>query len=176
VAKTVTDALRNNGLQPEGLELEVTESLILAEDNRTSLALRDLRAIGVDATPRTVEWGTFLSRLRDGDFDGAVNRWVEPTQIDLEDVWHTPPEAIESSNYGRYSNPGVDRLIQEVADVSDIDLQKELYGQIQQLIVADQPYTFLVEGRKLRAISTRVRGSIQNDATPYFNLEAWELP
>ena len=47
VAKTVTDALRNNGLQPEGLELEVTESLILAEDNRTSLALRDLRAIGV---------------------------------------------------------------------------------------------------------------------------------
>jgi diguanylate cyclase (GGDEF)-like protein len=47
VAKTVTDALRNNDLQPEGLELEVTESLILAEDNRTSLALRDLRAIGV---------------------------------------------------------------------------------------------------------------------------------
>ena len=140
------------------------------------LVARDLRAIGVDATPRTVEWGTFLSRLRNGDFDGAVNRWVEPTQIDLEDVWHTPPEAIESSNYGRYSNPGVDRLIQEVADVSDIDLQKELYGQIQQLIVADQPYTFLVEGRKLRAISTRVRGSIQNDATPYFNLEAWELP
>jgi diguanylate cyclase (GGDEF)-like protein len=47
VAKTVTDALRNNDLPPDGLELEVTESLILAEDNRTSLALRDLRAIGV---------------------------------------------------------------------------------------------------------------------------------
>jgi EAL domain-containing protein (putative c-di-GMP-specific phosphodiesterase class I) len=47
VTKTVTDALRNNDLPPEALELEVTESLILAEDNRTSLALRDLRAIGV---------------------------------------------------------------------------------------------------------------------------------
>ncbi|RLE35593.1 MAG: hypothetical protein DRJ61_02850 [Acidobacteria bacterium] len=140
------------------------------------LATRDLRAIGVQATPKTVEWGTFLSRLRDGDFDGAVNRWVEPTQIDLEDVWHTTPEALESSNYGRYSNPEVDRLIEEVADVRDIELQKELYGQIQHLIVADQPYTFLVEGRKLRAISTRVQGSIQNDATPYFNLEAWKLP
>ncbi|MEN8164135.1 MAG: hypothetical protein ABFS37_08395, partial [Acidobacteriota bacterium] len=140
------------------------------------LVARDLQAIGVDATPRTVEWGTFLSRLRDGDFDGAVNRWVEPTQIDLEDVWHTTPEGIESSNYGRYSNPEVDRLIQEVTDVRDLDLQKELYGKIQHLIVADQPYTFLVEGRKLRAISTRVQGSIQNDATPYFNLEAWELP
>ncbi|MCK5378957.1 MAG: hypothetical protein KAJ78_06115, partial [Acidobacteria bacterium] len=140
------------------------------------LVARDLRAIGIDATPRTVEWGTFLSRLREGDFDGAVNRWVEPTQIDLEDVWHTIPEGVESSNYGRYSNLEVDRLIEEVTEIRDIDLQKEMYSQIQQLIVDDQPYTFLVEGRKLRAISTRVRGSIQNDATPYFNLEAWELP
>jgi len=47
VTQTVTDALRACELQPEALELEVTESLILAEDNRTSLALRDLRAIGV---------------------------------------------------------------------------------------------------------------------------------
>jgi len=47
VTKTVTDALRAHDLPPEALELEVTESLILAEDNQTSLALRDLRAIGV---------------------------------------------------------------------------------------------------------------------------------
>ncbi len=140
------------------------------------LVARDLQAIGVAATPRTVEWGTFLSRLRDGAFDGAVNRWVEPTQIDLEDVWHTTPEGIETSNYGRYTNPQVDRLIEEVADLREVQLQKKMYVQIQKLIVTDQPYTFLVEGRKLRAISTRVRGSIQNDATPYFNLEAWELP
>jgi len=139
------------------------------------LVTRNLRAIGVSVTPRTVEWGTFLSRLRTGAFDGVVNRWVEPTQIDLEDVWHTTPEGVESSNYGQYSNSEVDRLIEEVTEIRDIDLQKELYGQIQQLIVADQPYTFLVEGRKLRAISARVHGSIQNDATPYFNLEAWEL-
>jgi diguanylate cyclase (GGDEF)-like protein len=47
VTQMVTDALRACELQPEALELEVTESLILAEDERTSLALRDLRAIGV---------------------------------------------------------------------------------------------------------------------------------
>jgi diguanylate cyclase (GGDEF)-like protein len=47
MTKTVTDALRTSDLQPEALELEVTESLILGEDNRTALALRDLRAIGV---------------------------------------------------------------------------------------------------------------------------------
>jgi len=47
VIKTVTDALRNSGLEPGALEIEITESLILAEDDRTAVVLRDLRAIGV---------------------------------------------------------------------------------------------------------------------------------
>jgi EAL domain-containing protein (putative c-di-GMP-specific phosphodiesterase class I) len=47
LTKTVTDALRNSDLPPEALELEITESLILEEDERTALTLRDLRAIGV---------------------------------------------------------------------------------------------------------------------------------
>jgi diguanylate cyclase (GGDEF)-like protein len=47
LTKTVTDTLRATGLKPGALELEVTESLMVGEDNRTALALRDLRAIGV---------------------------------------------------------------------------------------------------------------------------------
>ncbi len=53
--------------------------------------------------------------------------------------------------------------------------QKPLYDAIQRLIVADQPYTFLVEARRLNAISKRVHGAELNDATPYFNLPEWEL-
>jgi EAL domain-containing protein (putative c-di-GMP-specific phosphodiesterase class I) len=47
LTKTVTDTLRATNLKPGALELEVTESLMVGEDNRTALALRDLRAIGV---------------------------------------------------------------------------------------------------------------------------------
>lgn len=139
------------------------------------LVADDLEAVGVKAVPRTVEWGTFLNRLQQGSFDGAVNRWVEPTQIDLDDVWHSVPAGAETSNYGRYANPEVDRLLEAVAEEPDLDRKRALYAAIQQRIVADQPYLFLVEGRKLRAIKKRVRGAVHNDATPYFNLEAWTL-
>ena len=47
VGMTVTDALRKSGLEPDALELEVTESLILGDDESIALALRDLRGIGV---------------------------------------------------------------------------------------------------------------------------------
>jgi diguanylate cyclase (GGDEF)-like protein len=61
VARTVTQALRTHDLPPESLELEVTESLMLGENDRTALALRDLRAIGV--TLALDDFGTGYSSL-----------------------------------------------------------------------------------------------------------------
>lgn len=168
------DGIVDRNGRPLDIEL-LTNSENLMRQDICVLVAENLATIGVRATPRTAEWGTLLARLDAGDFDGAVNRWVEPTQIDLEDVWHTPPEGVPSSNYGRYSNPEVDRLIEAVAAYPPLETQRELYRRIQQLVVADQPYTFLVEGRKLNAMHRRVTGAVLNDTTPYFNLEQWEL-
>jgi peptide/nickel transport system substrate-binding protein len=139
------------------------------------LVAQQLAAVGVEAIPRSVEWGTHLSRLDSGDFDAAINRWVEPTRIDLEDVWHTPPEGIPTSNYGAYSNPEVDRLIAEVAATTVLEDQRPALDRIQEIIVADQPYAFLVESRKVVAMSSRMRDATPNDATPYFGIERWWL-
>jgi diguanylate cyclase (GGDEF)-like protein/PAS domain S-box-containing protein len=43
----VADALRNSGLDPKRLELEITESVLLRDDEATARVLRDLRAMGV---------------------------------------------------------------------------------------------------------------------------------
>jgi EAL domain-containing protein (putative c-di-GMP-specific phosphodiesterase class I) len=47
VWELVTAALRNSGLPPERLELEITESLVLEGSNDPDVAFRDLRGIGV---------------------------------------------------------------------------------------------------------------------------------
>jgi len=60
-AKTVTDALDESGLAPYALELEITESLMLGEDDRTARALRDLRSIGM--TLALDDFGTGYSSL-----------------------------------------------------------------------------------------------------------------
>jgi diguanylate cyclase (GGDEF)-like protein len=60
-AKTVTDALDESGLGPHALELEITESLVLGEDDRTARALRDLRSIGM--TLALDDFGTGYSSL-----------------------------------------------------------------------------------------------------------------
>jgi peptide/nickel transport system substrate-binding protein len=147
-------------------------------DTRQDVVLmieRDLARIGVTVTPRFVEWGALQARMDAGDFDAFVNRWVEPTQIDLAGIWHSVLPGEPSFNYGRYANPEVDRLLAEVDAAPDFAAQKPLLDRIQELIVADQPYLFLVENTRLVAHSSRLRGADINAASIFFNISEWEL-
>jgi len=110
-----------------------------------------------------------------GDFDAFVNRWIEPTQVDLEGIWHSAPPDVPTFNFGHYANSEVDRLLDEVAVAPDFDTQKPLLDRIQALIVADQPYTFLVENTRLVGVNSRIRGAQINDATIFFNIDEWEI-
>jgi peptide/nickel transport system substrate-binding protein len=153
------------------------ELLAPAENElRQDLAIliqEDLKRIGVKAEPRFVEWGTLMAAMQDGEFDALVNGWEEPTQIDLAGLWESAPPGEPTFNFGRYSNPEVDRLLIEVGDMTDFAEQKPVFDRIQALIVADQPYTFLVENTRITAHTSRVKGVDANAATPYFNIDEW---
>ena len=121
-------------------------------ETRQDVALmieRDLARIGVRVTPRFIEWGALQAAMAGGDFDAIVNRWVEPTQVDLWGVWHSSPPGEPTFNFGGYDNPEVDRLLEAVDEAPDFATQKPLLDEIQTLIVADQPYLFLVENTRL---------------------------
>ena len=137
------------------------------------LVQADLERVGIEVTTRIVEWGTLMAALRDGNFDAAVNQWEEPTQIDLGGLWYSPPPGESTFNFGRYANPDVDRLLDEVGELTDFAAQKPVLDQIQSLIVADQPYTFLVENVRLTAHTSRIRGADINTASPFFNIAEW---
>jgi ABC-type transport system substrate-binding protein len=136
---------------------------------------RDLGRIGIQVVPRLIEWGAVQAAISEGDFEAFVNRWIEPTQVDLEGIWHSAPPDTPTFNFGRYSNPEVDRLLDAVAAAPDFATQKPLLDRIQEIIVADQPYTFLVENVRLVGLDSRVRGADINDATIYFNVADWEV-
>jgi peptide/nickel transport system substrate-binding protein len=153
------------------------ELLAPAENElRQDLAIliqEDLKRIGVRAEPRFVEWGTLMAAMQDGAFDALINGWEEPTQIDLAGLWQSAPAGEPTFNFGRYSNSEVDRLLVEVAGMTDFADQKPLFDRIQELIVADQPYTFLVENTRLTAHNSRLLSVDANAATPYFNIDEW---
>ncbi len=147
-------------------------------ETRQDVALmieRDLERLGIRVTPRFTEWGSVQAALDSGDFDAFVNRWIEPTQIDLAGVWHSAPSGAATFNYGGYANPELDRLLAEIDAASDFAAQKPLLDRAQELIVADQPYAFLVENARLVGISARILNADVNDASIFFNIEEWDV-
>jgi peptide/nickel transport system substrate-binding protein len=136
---------------------------------------RDLSRIGIEVVPRLIEWGAVQATIAEGDFEAFINRWIEPTQVDLEGIWRTAEPDAPTFNFGRYSSSEVDRLLDEVAAASDFETQKPLLDRIQEIIVADQPYAFLAENVRLVGLSSRVQGAEINDATIYFNIADWQI-
>jgi peptide/nickel transport system substrate-binding protein len=137
------------------------------------LVEENLERVGIRVVPRFVEWGTLGAAERRGDFDAIVGRWTEPTMIDLNDLWRSAAPGGATMNSIGYANPEVDRLPDVIDETTDLAAQKELFDRIQELITADQPYTFLVEHLRLVGLNSRLRGADINDATPYFNIDEW---
>jgi peptide/nickel transport system substrate-binding protein len=168
------DGLLDRNGQPFSFEIlapaesEVRQDVVLMIE-------RDLGRIGVKVVPRLIEWGAVQSAVAEGDFDAFVNRWIEPTQVDLEGIWRSAQPGSPTFNFGHYSNPEVDRLLDEVAAAPDFATQKPLLDRVQEIIVADQPYTFLVENVRLVGLNSRVRGAEINDATIFFNVADWYI-
>lgn len=165
-------------LDREGSDLSFELLAPSESETRQDLSLmieRDLARIGVTVSPRFVEWGTLQRAMDSGDFDAFVNRWLEPTQIDLAGVWHSAPAGEPTFNFGRYANPQVDRLLAEVEAATTFAEQRPLLDRIQELIVADQPYLFLVENTRLVGHSSRLRGADINAASVFFNVTEWEI-
>lgn len=136
---------------------------------------RDLARIGITATPRFIEFGALQAAMSSGDFDSFVNRWIEPTQVDLGGIWHSAPPGEPTFNFGRYANSEVDRLLDEVETAPDFETQKPLLDQIQALIVADQPYLFLVENTRQVGHSSRIKNADINDGSLFFNITEWTI-
>ncbi len=136
-----------------------------------------LKKIGIDANVSSLEWATFLQRTRDGDYDASIGGWSTSVQEgDLYQIWHSKSAEQGGSNYIRYSNPEVDKLIEAVRGEFDFEKRKAMYKQIQKLLYDDQPYTFLVSEKQTGAYSARYQGVEFFGPRPCYNAGWWWVP
>jgi peptide/nickel transport system substrate-binding protein len=158
--------------KPFSFEL-LTNNETQHHQDTVQLIHQQLGQIGIEVRTRLLDMGALFSLWVSGEFDAYVGSWQEPTIIDLEELWHSTGPDDPASNFVRYANPEVDRLIIQANNEASFEQQKPLFDRIQELVAEDQPYTFLYEGYRRSAISTRIHGAIINDASPYFNLDDW---
>jgi peptide/nickel transport system substrate-binding protein len=101
----------------------------------------NLKPAGIDVKLEQLEFGTLLEQSTNGDFEALFLGWsgrIDP-DLNIYDFTVTNGDFNDSG----YSNPEVDRLLNEARRVSDKDRRKELYDQVMDILHEDVPYVYL---------------------------------
>jgi peptide/nickel transport system substrate-binding protein len=101
----------------------------------------DLAQVGIALEVRSTELPTLLADAARGNFQLYTLQFVGVTDPDmLRRVYHSRQAPPAGLNRVFYSNPDVDRLIDEAALPGSDDARRALYSRAQRLIAEDVPY------------------------------------
>ncbi|MBI4168858.1 MAG: hypothetical protein HY510_02845 [Acidobacteria bacterium] len=165
------DGLLDRDGAPFRFELETNQGSGLRADVAQMVGAQ-LRRIGIDAVPRTFEFGAFIEKHGRHDFDAFVGTWRESTKVDLKSAFHSA-SVTGGYNYGSYANRDLDALIDGARAESNAQAARALWRRAQQIIARDQPYTFLFERDRLHAVPRALRVARPSPRSLYAALEEW---
>ncbi len=131
-----------------------------------------LKSVGIEAVPRVIEFNSLAAKLDEGDYDSVILGLGMDTSLDLTTLLHTRSIG-NGNNLARYSNPEVDRLIDEAAEQRDVEAMVPRVRQVERIVARDQPATFLWESKRLMGISRRLRNAEPSPVYMLWNLRDW---
>ena len=172
------DGVRENA---DGVHLEFVLKYNQGNQRRADIAeimQAQLAQIGVRVRPQVVEFGTMLEQMTSAerDFDAAIFGWTYGLgSIDETALFHSSrneePYGFTGTNSAR-----MDRLLDTLPLVIDREEAIPLWREYQQVILEEQPYTFVYFDERLDGISRRLRG-VQMDARgEWINIKDWWIP
>ncbi|MDQ6788580.1 MAG: ABC transporter substrate-binding protein [Acidobacteriota bacterium] len=104
----------------------------------------NLRDVGLNVEIEPLDKNTLSAQLALGQFQMNTGRWIGGNQdpIFLRDLFSTakiPNAKGGCCNRSRYSNPEVDRIVEEAFNSTDREKAKQLYFQVQDIVSREVP-------------------------------------
>ncbi|MFL5552225.1 MAG: peptide ABC transporter substrate-binding protein [Gemmatimonadaceae bacterium] len=154
-------------LVPTSSNTRVRMSVILQEQ---------LRRMGIGVDLGRLESATLTAREVKGAFDAALDSWVMGSSPDgIRDAWTSSGIGRNGVNYGGYSNPRFDALL-DSALATDPARAREAFTRAYSLINEDAPAIWLYEPRKIIGIHRRIRTAKMRPNAWWFDLADWYIP
>lgn len=156
------ELLDQAGPPPSGIKFMVNQGNVLREDFLTYTQAQ-LSKLGWEIDPVVIEYATAVDQVIAHSFDVAESQMVGAgITIDPGDL-ASYYQTDGSSNSSGYSNPDLDKLFDEARTTLDVDKQKDLYAQIQQILVEDLPATYSWYRPFLHVVKTKFAGYVDSN-------------
>lgn len=131
------------------MELKVTFIYARKESEKWWTTIReDMKKAGIDLQLQFLEWNSFIKNIDEGNFDLMAMAWGGGSvEADPKQIWHSTSIGKGGSNYVGYSNPEVDKLIDQARVELDIKKRGPIFKKAYTIIAEDVPYIFLYNPR-----------------------------
>lgn len=118
----------------------------------------DLKKAGIKMNLQMLEWNALMKNIDEHNFDAIAMGWGGGSvDLDPKQIWHSESMKTGGSNFISYSNPEVDKLIEQGTVEMDQKKRVEIYRKVYALIADDAPYAFLFNDKYiLYAVSKKI--------------------
>jgi peptide/nickel transport system substrate-binding protein len=160
---------------------ELAFSIILPSSSMNRIRMgpllqEQLRRMGIRVQLEQLETSTEGDREAKGTFDAALGSWTMPSSPDgMREGWTTHGIGKQGVNYGSYSNPRFDALLDSALS-ADPAHAREKFTNAFAVINDDAPAVWLYEPRKIIGIHRRIRTAEMRPDAWWFDLADWYIP
>jgi len=119
-----------------------------------------LREIGITAQILPMEWGAYIDALSEGEHEMYIMAWGAVTgdaDYGLYPLFHSS-QGASAGNRTYFANDRVDELLDIARSTVDEEIRLEAYAEIQEIVLNEAPWLFLVTGETLIGTQSNVRG------------------
>lgn len=135
----------------------------------------EMKKVGVQIEIRAGDGASVIQQVRRGNFDAAYLGLNLDADPDVHASFHSSQFPPHGQNFGFYSNPEADRLIDAARRELDPSKRKALYWRLHQVLAEDQPYTWTLQVSAKWGFRKRLRGVSTSPAYGLFNWYPGEL-
>ena len=150
-------------MQKDGKKLSLSLKVPIEKESeavkRVVLAFKNyLKNIGVDIKVEFKEWQAWKEDVfLEHDFDVIFASWVFDDSADISSLFHSGEIGPWKNNFGGYSNPEVDGLINESKLTLDHEKRRTINRKLHAILADENPYTFLWTLTNYAAYHKKVR-------------------
>ncbi len=169
----------------EGRRLAFSITVPIGEKPREAAAeaiALQLREAGMDVRVQRVDGRAFFSDLLPGRrFETALFAWVNSTEPDHYDLWHsrripTPGNRSAGKNYAGWKSPDVDSLLESSRRMGELEFRRDVMRRLQEKLLSDVPVIPLYYRAEIAAAKRSIANYKPNPFSGNFwNVWEWGL-
>ncbi|HUE95958.1 MAG TPA: ABC transporter substrate-binding protein, partial [Longimicrobiaceae bacterium] len=172
------DGIRERNGVPLRIQVDYNSAEQLRQDVLVAMQSM-LRTIGVDLVPRAFERTAWVERLRGREFQGSSWGWGWGPGVvgpNAEAVFHTRSIPPAGANFGGYSNPRVDALIDQALATRDTGELQRVWREFEQIVIDEVPYAPIYLDPELFAVNSRFQNVEFRGIEWWEDVPFWHVP